>query len=154
MYSRPVHTTLVPHPGPSSYEAFPQRLSSLPDPRAFFISQRSKEAQSRGEFIDIHDISKNPKDYDVSISDINHKVLGTRIVKELGIPYLSKPTEADAQQVVRVGDGYIHGSTFRAIAPFVVCHKGEARWVFFIVDSSAPMTYLSGQVIDLSTCGR
>lgn len=159
--SRPVHTTPVPRPpspvprpGPPGYDTVHQRLSSLPDPRAFFIGQRNEEAQSRGEYIDIHDISKNPKDYDVLISDIDHKVLGTTISKDLGIPYLSKATEADAQQVVEVGEGYIHGSTFRAIAPFVVCYKGEARWVFFIVDSGAPMTYLSNQVIDPSTCER
>lgn len=119
--SRPVHKT---RPPPGLRHRSSTSLFATQSQGIFY------RAQSRGEYIDIHDVSKDPNDYDVLISDIDHKVLGMTIAKELGIPCLSKATEADAQQVVQVGEGYIHGFglKFRAIAPFVVCHR-EGRLV-------------------------
>ena len=61
-------------------------------------------------------------------------------------PYLSKATEAEANEVVNVGIDYIYGLKRRTLVLFVVIHQKEIRWVFFIVDSGAPLTYLSIQV--------
>ena len=41
---------------------------------------------------------------------------------------------------------HIHGLHKRTIVPFIVTHGEEARWVFFIVDSGSPWTYLSTHV--------
>lgn len=86
------------------------------------------------------------------ITDISHQTLETTIAEELGIPYLSKATESDAKEVVEVGEGYIHGETFRPIVPFVVSRRDEARLVFLIVDTGSPLTYLSTQVSAAPTC--
>ncbi|CCX31302.1 Protein of unknown function [Pyronema omphalodes CBS 100304] len=53
-------------------------------------------------FIDIHDVKPElitpPDDYDVLISDVTHKTLGTTIAEELGAPYLGKATTTDAEE--------------------------------------------------------
>ena len=54
--------------------------------------------------------------------------------EELGIPYLSKATDPQAGEVAQVSNGIIYGTKYRPIDPFVVCHDGEARWIFFVVD--------------------
>lgn len=124
-----------------------RRLSSQTNPEAYFARKHQQEAKERGEYVDIHDIGgPYPEDYNVLISDIKHQRLETTIARELGIPYLSRVREAEAKVKVKVGNGYIRGLTDRAIVPFIVGHKDEARWVFFILDSGAPLTYLSDQV--------
>ena len=57
----------------------------------------------------------------------------------------STPTSPHDYARWLVSNGYIRGLTDRAIVPFIVGHKDEARWVFFILDSGAPLTYLSDQ---------
>jgi hypothetical protein len=148
--SRPVHTIPVPYSGPPSYDTIRRRFSlSHPDPQDFVIRQRQQEALERGEFTDIHDVdpeySPDPTEYDVLLTDITHGKLESTIAEELGIPYLSKATEADAKEVVQVAEGYIYGLHKRTIVPFVVANEKEARWVFFIVNSGSPWTYLSAQ---------
>jgi hypothetical protein len=41
---------------------------------------------------------------------------------------------------------YLHGLNKRTIVPFGATPRKEARWMFFIVDSGSPLTYLSAQV--------
>ncbi|RPB15020.1 hypothetical protein P167DRAFT_571885 [Morchella conica CCBAS932] len=145
--SRQIHSMRLPYTGPLSYDTIARRLSlDVVDPQGYLTRKRQQEAKNRGEFVDIHDIGRDPNDYDFLITDIKHETLETTIAEELGIPYLPKATESQAKEVFQVGDGYIHGSKFRAIVPFVVGHKGEGRWVFFMLDSGAPLTYLSAQV--------
>lgn len=87
-------------------------------------------------FIDIHDVKPElitpPDDYDVLISDVTHKTLGTTIAEELGAPYLGKATTTDAEERVRMVDGYIYGPNDRTIIPFVITHKEVARWFLFL----------------------
>ena len=136
----------LPYTAPPSYEMISRRLSSNVDPQAYFTRKRQLEARERGEFVDIHDIGNDPEDYDVLITDIQHETLETTISEELGIPYLSKAAQAKPKDVVQVAHGYIYGPKRRTIVPFVVGHGEEARWVFFVVASWAPLTYLSIQV--------
>ena len=68
----------------------------------------------------------------------------TTIAEEIGI--LSKATEAEAKELVKIGIGYIHGLKRRTMVPFVVRCGEESRWVFFMVDNCAPLTYLLIQV--------
>lgn len=79
------------------------------------------------------------------ITDIKQETLETTTAEEMGIPYLSKATEAEAEvsEVVKVGIGYIHGLERRTMVSFVVRHPLE---FFFMVDSGTPVTYLSIQV--------
>jgi len=87
------------------------RKPHIPGPPVIILREHQKEANDRGEFVDIHDGGIVPADYDVLITDISHQTLETIIAEELGIPYLSKATGSDAHGVVKVGQGYIHGDT-------------------------------------------
>ncbi len=137
----------VPFSGPPTYDTVAQRFSSYPNPLAFFARKRQEEARDRGEFVDIHDIGGvDPKDFDVLITDIDDEKLRSEIAEVMGIQYLAKATEADANTVVEIGRGYIFGRNIRTIFPCVVSHDGKAHWVFFIVASGVPLTYLSVQV--------
>jgi hypothetical protein len=105
-------------------------------------------AKDRGECVDFHDVDPvdrpGPYEYDVNLSDVTHAKLQSTIAERLGIPYLSEA--ADAKEVIQVGTGYLYGVHKRTIVPFVVTYGKEARWVFFVVDSGSPWTYLSAQV--------
>jgi hypothetical protein len=145
--SRWIHNVRLPYTGPPSYDTIERRFSSdNVDPHAYFTAKREQEAIDRGQWVDLHDIGYEPEDYDVLFTDINHETLEKMIAEEVGIPYLSKPTVAEANEVVKVGTGYMHGKNRCTIVPFIVGHREEARWVFFIVDSTAPYTYLSIRV--------
>ena len=144
-----VHSLQTPYSGPPSYDTIAQRFSSSHvDPQSYFSRKRQQEAKDRGEFSDIHDVhpeySPDPNEYDVVLSDVTHEKLKSSIAEELGITYLSKAV--DVEGPVRVGTGYIYGLHKRTIVPFVVSHGEESRWVFFIVDSGSPWTYISIQV--------
>ena len=43
-------------------------------------------------------------------------------------------------------NSFTYGKMFRMIFPCILGYKDQARWVFFIVDSGAPFTYISTQV--------
>ncbi len=137
----------VPYSGPPSYETLFRRFSSHPNPLNFFAEKRWQEAKERGEYFDIHDAGRmEPDSFDVLITDLNDRKFRSEISQVLGIQYHTKATEADANNVVKVGQGIIYGHTFRTIFPCVVSYEDKAHWVFFIVDSGAPLTYLSSQV--------
>ena len=90
-----MHSNQAPFSGPPSYDMIAQHLSSSQaDPQTYFVMKSQQEAKNRGEFVDIHDISRNAKDYDVLISDIKHETLEKIISEELGIRYLSEATES------------------------------------------------------------
>lgn len=118
--------------------------------REYFAKKCQQDSIDSEGFIDIHDGKPShltpPADYDVLISDITHKTLDTTIAEELGIPYLEGATKADAEEMVRIADGYIFGPNDRTIIPLVVTHKEVARWVFFILGTGCPWTYLSAEV--------
>lgn len=141
-----------PYSGPSGYETITKRFSkSMVDPVAFFKKKREKEAKGRGELADVHHIgSTDPKEYDVLITDINHKTLDTEIAEHIGLPYLSKATEADTHEIVESATGYLYGANLRPIIPLVVRNNDQAHWVFFLLDSLAPSTYISYQVSRLT----
>ena len=103
----------------STYETIARRLSPQPDPQIYFTRKRQGEAKELGEFVDIHDIARGPRDYDVLITNINHETLETTIAEELVIPYLSVVTECQDKEVVQEGKGYIHWQKYKAIVPFI-----------------------------------
>jgi hypothetical protein len=141
---RHVHIEQAPYSGPPSYATITQRFSSLPNPLIFFENKRAREAIERGEFTDIHDAEVvEPKDYDVLMTDITDKILRSEIAKLAGVAYLEKAAKDEINKV-DIGHGFLY--KFRPIFPCVVSFKDRAHWVFFVVDSGAPLTYLSSHV--------
>jgi hypothetical protein len=122
-----------------TYDTLARRFSSSPSPLAFFINKRQQEARDRGEFIDIHNVGGvDPKDYDVLITDIDSNKLRSEIAEVIGILYLAKASEADANKVIEIGHGIVYGPKFRTILPCVVSRRGKSYWMFFIVDTFLP----------------
>ena len=145
--SRHVHSMKAPFIGTPTYDTIAQRFSlSQPDPHAYFKRKRDQDAIVHGRFLNRYEDANDPYDYDLWITDVNHKTLETDIAEEIGIPYLSEATEAEANEVVNVGIGYIRLLKYHVIVPFVVKHREENRWVFFVANSGASVTYLSKQV--------
>jgi len=146
-HKRYVHNEHAPFSGHPSYATIARRFTSQPNPLDYFASKKAKEAKERGEFIDIHDIGGvDPKDFDVLITDMDDNSLRTEISELIGIPYLKEATKDEANDEVEIGHCIIYGMKQRKIFPCIVRFKDKARWVFFIVDSGSPLTYLSVQV--------
>ena len=135
-----------PFSGPPSYALITQRFSSQPNPVTFFSNKKAQEAVERGEF-DIHDIGGvDPKDFDVLLTDLSDNTLRSEVADIVGIPYLQEATEDEANKVVKAVQVFIYGAKYRTIFRCTVGMKDKAHWVFFVVDTGAPLTYLSKQV--------
>jgi hypothetical protein len=85
-------------------------------------------------------------DADVLIQDITEETLLKEISQLTGKQYLSKVSELDSKQPLDVFKGNFFGPKSRIILPLAVNHKGNCRWVHFILDTGAPYTYLSPRV--------
>ncbi|KAL7273484.1 hypothetical protein RUND412_003659 [Rhizina undulata] len=113
----------------------------------FFKRKHEQEAIDRGDYVDIHDIDPDrgfyPSEYDVLLTDITHHKLENKISEHVGIPYLSTADGDKAKKVIQAIEGYIYGPNKRTILPFIVSYRKEARWLFFILDSGSPYTYIS-----------
>lgn len=146
--SRHVHSMQTPYSGPPSYDMIARRFSSSQvDPQDYINRKHQQEAKERGEYFDIHDIGGvDPMDYDVLISDVDDEKLQGEVAEIVGIQYHAEATKGDANKAVKIGDCYIYGRKFRTIFPAVVGDGSRAHWVFFVVDSGSPLTYLSAQV--------
>ena len=148
LQTRYLHDEFAPFSGPPSYATLAQRFSaSNPCPVAFFRLKAAKEASERGQFVNHFDVGGiDPKDYDVVIADIDSNTLQSEISKIVDIPYLKEATKDEADKTPKDIHGFIYGRPFRMILPCVLSIRDKARWVFFIVDSGAPFTYISTQV--------
>lgn len=120
-----------------------------------------QEAKERGDFkvwddfVDIHDApDMKPEDFDVFITDITDRKLRTELSDIMGVKYLAKASEADANNALNIGEAIIYGSCNRTIFPSVVSHKDKAYWVFFIVDSGSPSTYLSEPAMEVLSLNK
>lgn len=102
----------------------------------------------RGEDVNIHDVGgRNPKDFDVLLTDVDYDVLKAEISELGGIPYLQKATKYDAEKKIEEGTAMFFGPSYRVIFPAVVNNMvNKAYWIYFIIDTGAPFTYLSTQV--------
>ncbi|KAL1964762.1 hypothetical protein VTN77DRAFT_6629 [Rasamsonia byssochlamydoides] len=107
---------------------------------------RILEAKERGEFFNILDPGYvTPDQFDVFLADVTYSKLKTDMSQIFGVEYLSQATDADAKHISDIDQAISHGETYRTIYPCVVCIRDKAYWVFFIIDSGAPFTYLSSQ---------
>ena len=152
---RGAHNMQAPYSGPPSYETIARRFSSPVSPQLYFNHKHEQEAIKRGQYpyglgLGISD----PRGYDVLINDIDHEKLQHEIAEVVGIPYHLPASKEDADKVVNIGEGFIYGKSEiyggnpRTIFPAVVSHyySGKASWVFLLVDTTSPFTYLSAQV--------
>ncbi|KAN0073504.1 hypothetical protein V8E54_008724 [Elaphomyces granulatus] len=81
------------------------------------------------------------------LTDVTEKTLRTAVAELTGISYLQDACENEASLKVEHGSGFLYGPNFRPIFPCIVKNKkGNAKWVFFVVDSCSPATYLSATV--------
>jgi len=155
---RGVHDLQPPYSGPPSYETIARRFSSPINPQTYFNRKYEKEAIGRGEFVDLRDFTgPDPRDYDCLIPDIDRDKLQHEISEVVGIPYHSPACKVEAGKVVKIGDGIIYGKSImyggkpRTIFPAIVggARSNKAYWVFFLVDTASPLTYLSSQTCEL-----
>jgi len=123
---------LKPH-SPDLQATIPS-FSSNPSPLVYFTEKKRQDAVDRGEFVDIHDRKK--EHFDVLISDISEIV---------GIPYHSKASDIDARKTIEIDEATLFGRNYRIIFPCVVSREAKAHWVFFLVNTGSPTTYLSAQ---------
>lgn len=139
----------APYAGPPSYATLAQRFSTNPTPVLYYQAIKDSEAIKRKEYVDIHDVGGlNPKDYDVLLIDVDYNVLQGEISTLCGIPYLQEATKSDAGKKVEEATAIVFGPMHRVIFPAVVhnADKDKAHWVYFIIDTGSPLTYLSSQV--------
>lgn len=149
--NRPYSTTPPPPiTGPPRYDTLLKRFSAdNPSPLRFYELLETQEAIARGAFIDIHD-TFYPQHYDVSIPDMNHEVLTTKLSKIIGIKYHQQVPQEEADKIITKVHRIIYGPCMQFILPYVMSVGGIARWVFFLVHTGAPMTYISTQVKSIS----
>lgn len=113
----------------------------------YYEAKRVNDAIRRGEYADVHDVEGlNPKDYDVLITDVNYNLLRGEISALVGIPYLQEAGRTEAETIVDEGKALVFGTHLRVIFPAVVSTEDSAYWIYFIVDTGSPLTYLSTQV--------
>ena len=99
------------------------------------------------KFVDIHDIGLvGSDDFDVLITDVTDGILRTEIAELVGIPYLAKATLEEAEKCPNMSLDFLYGRNKRPIFPCVVSSEYKAHWIFFIVNTGSPATYLSTQV--------
>ena len=127
-----------------------RRFSSYPSPLKLSALVSRQKATDSSEYVDIHDLRSisglELYNYDVLITDVNENALRTDVSKFFGIDYLAKATEDDVKRKVDVINGFLYGEGRRAMVPFVVNRGDHAYWVHFIVDTGAPVTFLSEKV--------
>ena len=156
---RPLRRTLHPFssnhvgslPAPfSGYGTLARPFSSCSDPLKLSALGSWQKATDSSEYVDIHDLQSISglalNGYDILITDINENTLRTEISKGFGIDYLAKATEHDAKREIDAIDGYLYGEGYRAMVPCVASSRNKAYWVHFLVDTSAPATFLSEKV--------
>ena len=77
---------------------------------------------------------------------MNNETLESEISEVVGISYLKEATKNEADKVVDEIHSFSYDWKRRPILPCVLGIGNKVRWVFFVVDSGAPVTYISGQV--------
>ena len=135
--------------GPPSCANLAQRFSTNPTPVLYYQATKDGEAIKRKEYVYLHDAGGlNPKDYDVLLKDVDYNVLQDEISTLGGIPYLQEATKSDAVKKVKEATAIVFGPMHRMIFPAVVhnADKDKAHWVYFIIATGSPITYLSTQV--------
>ena len=77
---------------------------------------------------------------------MTNETLQSEISELVGIPYLQEATKDQADEVAREIHGFLYGRKLRQILPCVLSIEDKSRWVFFVVASGAPLTYISSHV--------
>ncbi|KAI5805041.1 hypothetical protein EDC01DRAFT_725611 [Geopyxis carbonaria] len=84
------------------------------------------------------------------ILDITPSNLRHAIAELVGVRYHAAATPEAAKEVAETAKCWLFSGQLRPVFPAVVAASGvQARWVFFVVDTAAPLTYLSSQTSEL-----
>ena len=86
----------------------------------------------------------DPSISDMLLTDLTEKMLYDEIAKKLGVSYLADSQQSSVQEVA----GIIIGKNERLMVPLIVEIKKKRKIVIFLVDTGAPDTYLSRNVLD------
>lgn len=147
---RPFSSQVAPRKQESGYDRLLKRISSHPNPQQLFNKKKQQEAIDSGTIIDIHDVGgPDPDSYDVLITDMTNEDLRLGLSEVLGINYLQRATATEAIEVPESIQGVAYGPKQRPIFPGVVTRGNLSYWVFFIVTTSAPLTYISKEVSEI-----
>lgn len=131
-----------------TYDVVAKALASYPK-RLNDIAEKRRKLERNQPFVDIEDLDTiQPQDYDVLITDIDEGKLKSEIAEDLGVDYLGKATRGQASIKAEYIDGLLCGRRRRPVLPCVVQYGDKAAWVIFVVDTSAPATYLSPYACD------
>jgi hypothetical protein len=120
-----------------------RRLSaSEVDPRSYFLRKREQNARPSKS----GNVESGPKKI-----YLTPKKLKSEIAQDLGIPFLSPATQADAEMQGTSYDGYVYGTRKVGIVPLVVTTADGRpdilpRWVFFIIRQDSSTTSVSRKV--------
>jgi hypothetical protein len=149
-FSNHLGSLQVPFSESPGYYTLARHFSSYSNPLKLIALSSWQNARDSSDFVDIHDIRDisdlELNKYDVLITDIDEKTLRGEISQLFGIEYLAKATEEDARRDIDTINGYLYGEWRRAIVPCVVSNGNKAYWVHFVVDTGAPITFLSEKV--------
>ena len=118
-----------------------RRLAGGVGPDAFLgrgSSLKKQNTYSNGGGDNSKDVSS-----DVLLFDITKETYKGEIARLVGTPYLSPATPSEATKMPIEVTGFIYGPKRRTIVSLAVSYKKECCWVFFVVDSGSPLTYLS-----------
>jgi hypothetical protein len=148
LQTRHLHNIPTPFSGSPSHATLAQRFSaSNPNPIRFFAQKAAKGAIKHGEFVNIHDVGGvDPNNYDVLFTETDSDTRHSEISKLVGIPHLKEATKDEADNVADEIHGFLYSQNFRMILPCVLSIEDKALWVFFIVTTGAPLTYISTEV--------
>ena len=83
-----------------------------------------------------------PNNLDIMLTDVHEKDLHSAIAKKLKITYLG---EADRKSEKEL-NGILWGMYDRVMVPIIMEFKGKRKYVFFLVDTGSPKTFVSEHV--------
>ncbi|PUU73966.1 hypothetical protein B9Z19DRAFT_1134108 [Tuber borchii] len=87
--------------------------------------------------------NESAEESDVLLLDVTEDIYAGDISRLMGVSYLSQAPDLLARDLpVEVG-AIIYGPNGRTITSLIVTYKGNSRWVFFLIDTGAPKTFLS-----------
>ena len=66
-------------------------------------------------------------------------------MEPVGILYLKEAKKDEANKEIETARGFFYGEMSCMVFPCVLGGEGKAHWVFFIVDTGAPLTFISIQ---------
>lgn len=86
-----------------------------------------------------------PNEYDVLLTDLNHRLIVGDVASRLDVKYLESSTELDIKRMTAPINGILYGSNMRPMGNLVVSSKVKKheRNVIFLIDTGSPLIFVS-----------